>query len=347
MKFLFLLKRLFQIFLVVLLFAGIWNYKLINYAVSQAKGQLKIIWNVESIDEVMERDDFPDSLKLKLQLIQEIKKYAEDSLGINQSTNYSTFYNQNGRTLMWMLMASAPFEMKAKEWHFPFLGDFSYKGYFNKRKAQMEQYELIQQGYDTELGKASGWSTLGWFKDPILSSMLYYPKGQLASLIIHELTHGTLYVKNNVDFNENLASFIGEKGAQKFLRQKYGQHSEELINFETALRDERVFERFLVACTSQLKALYKTFNDEPEEQKLKKKKALIFKFVVDAYKLPLARKNKFAKRMRGALQSGNAFFMDYQRYDAQKDSLEYVLKNNFQGNIGLYLMDLKTRYKSL
>ena len=346
-KILFLVKRFFQLFFIVVLIFGLWNYKILNYAFSQAKGQLKIIWNVENIDKVLVSPEFPDSLKPKLILIQEIKKYAEDSLGVRRSKNYTTIYNQQGRTLMWMLMASEPYEMKAKEWHFPFLGDFSYKGYFDKKKARIEQYELKQEGYDTELGKASGWSTLGWFKDPVLSSMLYYSKGELAGLIIHELTHGTLYVKNNVDFNENLASFVGEKGAEKFLLNKFGKRSEELANYRSGLADERVFEKYLVACTQKLKTLYANLSHESDEIKQAKKKQMIFQFVVDAYKLPLEHKRKYARRMRGALTSGNAFFMSYQRYDGQKDSLETILKTQFNGDIKLYLEDLKTKYSSL
>ncbi|MBL0049597.1 MAG: aminopeptidase [Bacteroidetes bacterium] len=344
---LFWIKRFLQLVFVILLLLGLWNYKLVNYAISQAKGQLKIIWNTEAIEDVLASSQFPDSLKSKLLLIAEIKKYAEDSLGIKKSENYSTFYDQKGHTLMWMLMASEAYEMKAKEWHFPLLGDFSYKGYFDKKKARLEQYELSLEGYDTELGRASGWSTLGWFKDPVLSSMLYYSKGELASLIIHELTHGTLYVKNDVNFNENLASFIGEKGAEKFLVHQFGKRSEALANYKSSLTDERIFEKYLVECTRKLKELYAGMNHEPDEVKKIKKQQMIHQFVVDAYKLPLERPRKYAKRMKGAILSGNAFFMSYERYDGQKDSLENVLNTRYQGDIKLYLKDLKTKFQSL
>ncbi len=346
-KLLFYLKRFFQFTFLVLLLLGLWNYKLVNYAITQARGQFKISYNSEKIEDVLQSTEFPDSLKPKLLLIQEIKKYAEDSLGIKKSENYTTLYDQKGHTLMWMLMASEPYEMKAKEWHFPFLGDFSYKGFFDKKKARVEQFELNQNGYDTELSRASGWSTLGWMKDPVLSSMLYYSKGELASLIIHELTHGTLYIKNDVKFNENLASFIGEKGAEKFLLQKFGRRSEELSNYKDGLLDERIFEKYLVNCTQKLTALYLSMVHEQPEIKREKKKQMIFQFVVEAYKLPLSHPRKYAKRMRGAITSGNAFFMSYERYDGQKDSLEKVLNTGYHGNIKIYLKDLKAKFKSL
>lgn len=345
--FLFWLKRIFQVIFILALLVGIYQYKLLNYAFSQAKGQLKIVWNAEACEEVLLSPDFPDSLKPKLALVKEIKDFAENSLGMQPSDNYTTIYNQKGKTLMWMLMASKPYEMEAKQWHFPFLGDFSYKGYFDKKKARLEQYELEQEGYDTELGRASGWSTLGWFKDPVLSSMLYQSKGELSELIIHELTHGTLYVKNDVNFNENLASFIGEQGALAFLKKKYGQKSEALRNYESDLLDERIFEKFLFGCTQKIKDLYSNMKDKPEAYKREKKKALIHQFVVEAYQLPISGKKKYMKRMRGAIVSGNAFFMGYQRYDAQKDSLLQVLNQQYNGDIKKYLAELKTRFVSL
>ena len=280
-------------------------------------------------------------------LIGEIKKFAVDSLGLKNTDNYTTFYDQQNKPVLWVLTASEPFTLKAYQWYFPMLGNVAYKGFFLQQKGIKEMDVLKKKCYDVDLSPTGGWSTLGWFKDPVLSNMLYNSKGALAELIIHELTHGTLYVKNNVDFNENLASFVGEKGAEKFLLMKFGKHSEEITNYKSNLADEKVFEKYLFNSTQQLKILYQSISQESDEIKLKKKKELIFKLVVNAYKLPLEHKRKYVKRMKGAFTSGNAFFMSYQRYDAQKDSLERVMNTQFNGDIKMYLNDLKTRYQSL
>jgi predicted aminopeptidase len=124
------------------------------------------------------------------------------------------------------------FQLKAYEWDFPLIGSFSYKGFFNYDQALEEEDKIRKNGYDTSIDEIAGWSTLGWFKDPVLSDMLDRSSGSLANLIIHELTHGTLYVKDNVDFNENLASFVGDKGALIFLRHKYGENSKEYHEYE-------------------------------------------------------------------------------------------------------------------
>ena len=89
-------------------------------------------------------------------------------------------------------------------------------------KAESLKAELESEGYEVRIRPVGAWSTLGFFNDPILSNMLERSPGALAELIIHEMTHATLYVKDGVDFNENLATFVGEQGALEFLEAQYG-----------------------------------------------------------------------------------------------------------------------------
>src|SRR5690606_16862314 len=133
------------------------------------------------------------------------------------------------------------FALKPVEWKFPLLGSFPYKGFFEYDMALKEKAKLDGDSLDTNIGVVGGWSTLGWFKDPILSNMLLRSEGDLSDLIIHELTHGTLFVKDSVDFNENLATFIGKKGARRFLKQVFGVNSKEYIQYEEGSKDSERF----------------------------------------------------------------------------------------------------------
>ncbi len=209
----------------------LWQHELVLYGIAQGKGQLKIVWGAEPIEDILKDPIVHDTIKYKLSLIQEIKQFAFDSLGINKSKNYSTYYDQKGQPLLWVITGCEPYELKAKEWTFPIIGSFTYKGFFDFEKAKNEELVLKAENFDTNIGTVGGWSTLGFFKDPVLSNMLKRDEGDLANLIIHELTHGTLFVKDSISFNENLASFIGDKGAQKFLRHKFGESSEEYIRY--------------------------------------------------------------------------------------------------------------------
>ena len=221
-------------------------HNLVVYGISQGIGQVTMVWKAQPIEKVLKDDTFPDSLKQKLILIQEIKKFAIDSLGINPSNNYTTVYNQQDKPVLYTVTACEPYTFKAKEWTFPFLGTVSYKGFFNKHAAQKEIYTLRQQGYDVDVYSPSGWSTLGWFTDPIQTNMLKQTDGNLANLIIHELTHGTIYIKDNVTFNENLANFIGDKGAELFLIHKFGINSTPYIEYEQHKKDSKCFNTYIL-----------------------------------------------------------------------------------------------------
>lgn len=201
------------LFMIVLLIIAYWD--LIIYGIRQGKGQLNIVWNAKPVDEFLKDPDFPDSLKAKLTLINEVRKYAIDSLGLKDTKNYKTLYDQKGREIMWVVTACEPFRLKAKEWVFPVLGAVPYKGFFNEQRAIDLKKELEQQGWDVSIRNPGGWSTLGWFTDPILSKMLERSVGDLANLIIHEMSHATIFVKDSIDFNENLATFIGDRGTEK------------------------------------------------------------------------------------------------------------------------------------
>ena len=99
-----------------------------------------------------------------------------------QSDNYTTFYNQRGKPILWVVTASERYKLAPKEWKFPVIGTFPYKGFFDEAKADRQEAELLDAGYDTEINEVSAWSTLGYLKDPILSIMLYRSPGSLASL---------------------------------------------------------------------------------------------------------------------------------------------------------------------
>ena len=213
------------------------NWQLLNYATLQGIGQLQIVWNSRPVSEVLNDPTTPDSIINRLKYIQQVRLFAMDSLGLSPTDNYSTYFDQENRELMWVVTACEPYSLREKIWEFPFIGKVPYKGFFSVERAKNEAYVWKNKGYDVNVRNPGGWSTLGWFKDPILSGMLTRSKGDLASLIIHELAHSTIYVKDSSNFNENLASFIGDEGAKKFLISTFGKHAQELKEFEQEDRD--------------------------------------------------------------------------------------------------------------
>lgn len=310
----------------------------------QAKGQLKIILNTTPIEEVLADPNFPDSLKTKIELIQEIKKFTVDSLGLKPSSSYTDYYEQNGKPILWVITACPPYKLENKKWKFPIAGEFGYKGHFEQEITQKEVEELKQEGLDVRVSEVSAWSTLGYLSDPILSSMLYRDEGSLAALIIHELTHGTLFVKNNLEFNENLADFVGDQGALLFLESKYGKGAKEIENYKLSKKFYEDYSKHIASGTRKLDSLFQTFS--PQMASIKKdslKYDLIDEIMLSADSLSVNHKYKY--QGRGTIN--NAYFTAYRTYQGKQSEFEDALKSKFNNNFKEYLAHLKNKFESL
>ncbi len=344
-----MLKTLAWGTVLVLVLVGLFYRHEIRYGWWQASGQLHILKNVEDVEVVMYDPTFPDSLKQRIALIQEIKKFGVDSLGLNPSDNYTTFYDQHGKPILWVVTASERYKLAAKQWKFPIIGTFPYKGFFDEEKANEQEAELIQAGYDTDINEVSAWSTLGYLKDPILSSMLYRSQGSLANLILHELTHGTLFVKNNLELNENLASFVGDWGTIRFLTYKYGAESEELKNYGFSKKYNDAYSQHILRGGRQLDSLYKTFKgSKAEVQKDTLKENLIRQIVATADTL-LGGKVTFTKKADSTETKlpNNAYFIGYQTYKSKQNTFRKEFEEKFGGDFKKYMNYLKDNYPSL
>lgn len=342
------IKLFFELlFVAILLISLVWN-KLAIYGIQQGAGQIELVWEAKPVEKILSDLSFPDSLKQKLKLITELKQFTIDSLGMNPSENYSSVFDQKNQPLLYTVSACEPFAFKAKEWTFPFLGSVPYKGFFDKKEAMEEILKLKRKGYDVDVYSPSGWSTLGWFKDPILSNMLKQSEGSLANLIIHELTHGTLFIKNDVNFNENLANFIGDKGAEKFLIMKYGKNSKEYFDYEQNKSDEKIYDDYILKSTERLDSLYKNMVDENDLLvKKEKKDKLIMEIVLGVNRLPLYKKKNYFRYTLQAFAEENAFFMAFTRYDSQYEFFESEYKRLYNSDLKKYMLAMKEKYPSL
>ncbi len=252
----FLRALFFDVLLVPAFLFCLLNADLVTYAIFMGKGQMDIVTGARGFDEVYADVSVDEKIKVKLRKIDRIRAYAFDSLGLKRSDNYTTFFDQKGTRLMYVVTGAKPFALEPHLWHFPIVGDVPYKGFFDEAKAKVERDRLKAEGWDTDIGGASGWSTLGWFKDPVLSSMLQRSEGDLAELIIHELTHGTIFISGDVDYNENLATFIGVTGAVQYLTAYYGKDSPEYKEYMNGAADDNIRTDFMLESAGYLDSLY-------------------------------------------------------------------------------------------
>lgn len=327
----------------------IWYHQLIIYGFSQAKGQLSIIWQARPVQEVLKDPNTPDSITKKLKLVREIKNFAVDSMGLQDAGSYQSFYNQNNQPVMWVVSACEPFALKNKQWNFPFIGTFSYKGFFNKKMAQKELERLKTEGWDTRLRTASAWSTLGIFEDPVLSGMLFRPEGNLANLIIHELTHATIFIKDSLSFNENLASFIGHQGAKLFLNNYYGRDSHALKSYLIKRHDSQLFREHFLQGTQKLDSLYNTFTPKMKKHaKEDLKRQLIKNIVRNLNEIKFKQKEKYRNLVNELLKKenlpNNAYFMAFKRYQSKQKDFKTILMNKFNGDLKEMVGYYKEKY---
>jgi predicted aminopeptidase len=331
-----ILRNLIELIFIAVLFYVTFNFSLVTYGIDQLRGQLSIIRNAKPIEEILGDPGFPDSLKQKLRLIEEVKRFAIDSLGLKPTKNYSTLFDQHGKPLLMNLTAAEKFRLKAYTWNFPLLGNVSYKGFFDFARGEREASQLKKHNYDIEFSSVSAWSTLGWFRDPVFSGMLKRNEGQLAELIIHEMTHTTIYLKSSVDFNENLASAIGETGAEKFLASKFGIQSQQLENYLNEQEDYNRYAKHLLGGTKLLDSLYQSIENLSDAEKESLKKEMIMRIVNSLDTIPF-HNTKYRTRFAKEELPNNAYFLSFVRYDSQKEEMKNELNKKFKGEIKSYL----------
>ncbi len=343
-----LFKKIFLGILMLLLIFLIGNCKLVGYGIEQGIGQIRIIRNARPIPEILKDSVISDSLKRKILLVEEIKRFAIDSLGLNTSENYNTFYDQKGKPILWITVGSQPYKIESYTWKFPIVGRVPYKGFFNKEDATREAEKLNAKGFDSRVGTVSAWSTLGFFKDPILSDMLDQSEGQIARLIIHELTHSTLYVKGDAQFSENLATFIGDEGAKFYLQQKYGAASKEYQEYLGELNDLEKFSDHILRGSMLLDSLYTSFKpDLTDSLKKEQKYKLIQKIMNELDTINFYVPTKFSRLQNPNSLPNNAFFVGYITYHKDQGVIWDDFSSEFNSNFKAYLSYLKSKYQSV
>ncbi len=314
------------------------NPSVLVYALKMGKGQAAIIINARPFEEVYDDPEVDIVLKEKLRTIERIKQFAYDSIGLKASDNYSSFYQQPEDQIIFVVTACEKFKLKPYEWSFPIVGTLPYKGYFNKEEAQAEADRLKSFGYDVNVGNASGWSTLGWFNDPVLSQMLKLSEGELAELIIHELTHGTVFIADSAEYNENLATFVGVTGAVWYLTTVYGKDSPEYQEYINSGSDADLRTDFMLSCSKYADSIYATIPAKAEPMfRIKTRLRLFDTIAARASRLPLKSDSTYAVRLRKHLdKSGNTILMNYVRYSGKQSDFTAIF-NDLHGDLRSFL----------
>ena len=208
-----------------------------------------------------------------VEMVRDIRRFAMEDLGLAMGKNYTRYVQLDRDYLAAVVSASAADSFARHEWHYPVVGAMPYKGFFNVKDARKERAGLEKKGLDVWIRGVDAFSTLGWFDDPLYSYMRDYPPERLADIIIHELFHATVFIKGQVQFNEELAEFVGSEGARLYIESRYGRDSEAYQRMLAAEKDSRAYTAFIQEMAAELEAVYTSGGNR--EEKLRKKEQII------------------------------------------------------------------------
>jgi predicted aminopeptidase len=235
----------------------------LGFIASSSYYQLRLLSQREKFDDALKDPKIDVETKRKIKLVQEVKIFAEDKLHLAHSKNYESFVLLDDKYVVYAITASFKDHLEPFTWTFPFVGKVPYKGFFKKSAADEEREKLVNRNFDVVERGVSAYSTLGWFADPLLSSMTLDDDADLVDTIIHETTHATVYIKSNADFNERLAVFVGSKGMEEFYLQKEGASSPVIKRAHLIAEDSRIFSTFISDEIKKLELFYVSNKSSP------------------------------------------------------------------------------------
>ena len=235
----------------------------VGYYSQAVGGHLKLMRAREPIDKLLSSDSTDAELREKLQTLVDARQYAVDKLKLPDNDSYNTYVETGRAYVTWNVVAAEEFSLRAKTWCFPVAGCVNYKGYFAEEDAKKYAQQLKEQNFDVNIGGASAYSTLGWFEDPVLDTMLNGGDIRYVGTLFHELAHQLLYVKDDSNFNEAFASFVEQEGVRIWLNDR--GESDRVVRYNAFLNRNGEFLELLKKTRQALLAVYK--QDIPDEEK--------------------------------------------------------------------------------
>ena len=228
------------------------------YVIRAGIAEAKILAGRRPLVEVIADPATDPATRNTLILVREARAFAISELGLNTGDSYTSFTQLESDTLALVLSAAYQDRLQARTWWFPIVGHVPYRGFFDEEGALKEELKLQRDGYDTWLRPTSAFSTLGWFADPLLSSMLYADEVEVVETVLHELSHNHLFVSGRVRFNESFATFVGRTAVAEFFctRQGGGPDTVKCLRAQARWRDAQKFSAFLDVVVDDLQAIY-------------------------------------------------------------------------------------------
>jgi predicted aminopeptidase len=298
----------------------------LRYVTQASAGQYDLMTRAQDIDMLVREKRVDPRTRDLLSQVPVIKAFGERH-GLKATKNYTEYVRLDRTAAVWVVSASDPLRFRSKSWSFPFVGSFTYLGWFKRDEADAFAEELRREGWDVDVRGAGAYSTAGYFQDAVLSTMIPRGKhvlGDLANTILHESAHSTFFARNQSTLNESVANFVGDRLAEAYLDEKLGKDALETKAYLTSEKDGDERGHRLHQAYEELAALYAS--KKPREQKLRDKKELL---------------DKLRTELRFRRPINNATLIQYKTYNSGQAEMGQLLQA-CGGDFPRFIRALKT-----
>jgi predicted aminopeptidase len=222
------------------------------YYAHLAEGQIRLLRAERPIDQVLADPATSDEVRASLALVAGVLDFAA-GLGLRVHGQYTDYAAWPGDRVVTALVATEPRHIEPAGFWFPVIGRMPYKGFFDPARAEREAAALRARGLETCLVPVPAYSTLGWLDDPVTQPMLRRGAGAFVETLLHELVHATAFVRGDADWNEGVATFVGEEASLRFFA---ARGAAEAARERARIDDERAVARILGELRESIAALY-------------------------------------------------------------------------------------------
>lgn len=271
-----------------------------SYYLQTISGQLRILGRRQPIQDVLQDPCTPADIRSRLQAVPEILQFAAAQLALPDNGSYRTFVMLDRPFVVWNLFATPALSLDGLRWCYPVAGCLRYRGHFSEPAARAEAARLRAAGNDVYVGGVAAYSTLGWFKDPVLSSMLRGDRQDLAVLLFHELAHQRLWLPGDTALNEAFAEAVARIGIGK-LAHTWGELDRH--TFAERTRQEDAFFELVLRHRQQLQALYASDLPDAQKQTLKQQRFALLRADYQALKSEFGDPGRFDRWLEGDLNN--------------------------------------------
>ena len=276
------------------------------------------------IEKVLADDKTPKEVKEKLQIAVKLREFIENDLNLEMGDCYTTYVDLERPWAVKTLMVSDKCSIAAYTWSFPILGKVPYLGFLKESSAIKKEKAFIAKDYDTYVRDAVAYSTLGWFADPILSSITQLRDHDFIATIIHETVHLNIFKKGDMEFNENIATFIEEEGTKRYLQKIDGIDSTLYKDYLISLERDK---RKIVFLKGALQELQRFYQQHQDCRKIKDVREEKFREIEE----------DFHRVFNDKIKVNNAYMVNIALYHINYEDLLETYHGRFKGDIKAFV----------